>query len=347
MYQYQIKTTLTNLRKAKKELRHLFTKDELLDSVIHDIQEDTYRLLDDKLMVSNVNPRTLEERQTLTVLRLKKTVEQVIEAQTNQNQPNEILRNKCIHLFSFYDNQAIVFKSSTISVEKTDTGFIVKIPYAIKDDFKDSFKTAKWHADKKAWELGSRVEKRLMTWANEYSELADKTMEYNQQHDEIEFSQQELERLKENTLQKLADIQQQLAKLKLKNAQLQQTKTAIQELELQLKQATLELQKENCIHSQQQADIASVVSGLININAVLKAHQTLCHVYKKVGAQAREQYDDAQTIIKTAIKNLNKAGLRSKGLEKLYEMNFNRPDRDDPSTVTLTDIYNITKAVAD
>lgn len=53
------------------------------------------------------------------------------------------------------------------AIEITKNGkkaFLAKIPYDLKNEFRSAFKSAKWQAEEKAWLLGSRSGKRLIDW---------------------------------------------------------------------------------------------------------------------------------------------------------------------------------------
>ncbi len=49
-------------------------------------------------------------------------------------------------------------------------GFAIKIIYEMKDDFKESFPSAKWNSDEKVWEVGPRSGSRLEAWRDANAE---------------------------------------------------------------------------------------------------------------------------------------------------------------------------------
>lgn len=48
-----------------------------------------------------------------------------------------------------------------INISKIENGFAIKFPFDLKDNFRSNFKSAKWNAAEKQWEVGSRSGKKL------------------------------------------------------------------------------------------------------------------------------------------------------------------------------------------
>jgi uncharacterized protein with von Willebrand factor type A (vWA) domain len=86
-----------------------------------------------------------------------------------------------------------------------------------------------------------------------------------------------------------------------------------------------------------------LAGGVINYAAILSAQQRMARAAREVGRQARLEYREAQKEIEAVWAALKAAGLRSDGINQLINMNFNRPDRDRPLSVTRAQIYKITK----
>ena len=60
-----------------------------------------------------------------------------------------------------------------IEIKKKGNGFAIKFPFALKDAFRASFKSAKWNPDEKQWEVGTDGEARLRQWAEAAREAAE------------------------------------------------------------------------------------------------------------------------------------------------------------------------------
>ena len=58
----------------------------------------------------------------------------------------------------------------------------------------------------------------------------------------------------------------------------------------------------------------------------------------------RAEFKDGMRVIDEYVDVLSEAGLWSRGLSELYGMNFNRPDRDDPDSVSVDAIMDIYEA---
>lgn len=230
---------------------------------------------------------------------------------------------------------------SSIKIKKIETGYGIKFPFELKDLFKASFKSAKWNPIDKQWEVGSRSGARLEQWAIEVTELASKTEQYNNQHDEAELKQDEIAALKNQLENELVNLNRKLETLNEIKETFTDSLEAIAKLKQQVATASAEVKNATEIVIKQKEEIKERINGIINIDTVMKARQQMIFVYKQVGATARGRYDEAQSVIKEAIENLANAKLKSYGLNKLYYMNFNRPDRDNPNSVEIEDIYTI------
>lgn len=64
-------------------------------------------------------------------------------------------------------------------------------------------------------------------------------------------------------------------------------------------------------------------------------------------ANVKREFLDAQRVIDNAVQKLSEAGISSKGLTKLALMNYNRPDRDFPSSIALSDILALSQIKID
>ena len=111
----------------------------------------------------------------------------------------------------------------------------------------------------------------------------------------------------------------------------------------ELKRATQIVAEALIVKAKAAALTQDLAGGVINYPAVLAAQQRMARAAREVGRQARLEYRQAQTEIEAVWAALKAAGLRSTGITQLINMNFNRPDRDRPLSVTKEQIYKITK----
>lgn len=85
------------------------------------------------------------------------------------------------------------------------------------------------------------------------------------------------------------------------------------------------------------------LSKVIDIELILKSISIMSRTIRTRRAPAKSDFWDAQRVIEDAVIQLRKVNLVSKGLDKLALMNYNRPDRDFPSSVGLDEIFNLTE----
>lgn len=231
-----------------------------------------------------------------------------------------------------------------IQAEKIDSGFAVKCPFDLKDQFRKNFPSAKWNSTHRRWEVGPRSGKRLEQWVAEVNGSG--VIEEIEHRDEVELQEQELR-----------DLRTQLASLKSnihRQAELATSavdiKTVLSQARSDLESAKTELRTvserakaaEKAAQSERET-VTALLNQTLNLDAVLDAQKTMARYADQVGARARQEYDRAQAVIAAEHNKLKKAGFRSAGLGALASANFNRPDRDHPKFVRLDDIMKVTK----
>lgn len=89
------------------------------------------------------------------------------------------------------------------------------------------------------------------------------------------------------------------------------------------------------------------LSKVIDIELILKSINIMSRTIRTHRAPAKTDFWDAQKVIEDAVLQLRQVNLVSKGLDKLALMNYNRPDRDFPSSVGLDEILNLTEIKAE
>ncbi|MFK4751453.1 hypothetical protein [Oceanobacter antarcticus] len=222
----------------------------------------------------------------------------------------------------------------TIKIEKISNGFACYFPFELKDSFKAIFKSAKWNASARRWEVGSRSGKRLEQWA----ELAEPAAKEIEDAEEAELNAKEL-----------AEIEAEIAKFRIARAKLQQTKSsyentieALGAAKTELAEAKKVLQAEIKEVKQRGEEARKLLANVCDMGKIELARETLIKHHGSVGSNAREVFKDAQAIVKDQIDKLASAGFKSSGLNILYWANFNRPDRDRVK-ITNAEMYDIKK----
>lgn len=93
---------------------------------------------------------------------------------------------------------------------------IVKIPYELKDEFRRSFKSAKWMPEQKGWKIGKRSESKYWAWHKEFEEAIKASEEINELQLEANAKQRASKKLAEmkKEIQCLKEV---VSRLDLKN----------------------------------------------------------------------------------------------------------------------------------
>ena len=94
---------------------------------------------------------------------------------------------------------------------------------------------------------------------------------------------------------------------------------------------------------QRQSLLEERLNRIINLDEIIKSISIMARTIRIQRANAKRDFWDAQSVIEDAASQLRKAGIISKGLDKLAMMNYNRPDRDFPSSVGLSDILTLSE----
>ena len=94
---------------------------------------------------------------------------------------------------------------------------------------------------------------------------------------------------------------------------------------------------------QRQSILEERLNRVISLDEIIKSISIMARTIRIQRANAKRDFWDAQRVIDNAVLKLREAGISSKGLNKLALMNYNRPDRDFPSSVVLSDILTLSE----
>ena len=217
-----------------------------------------------------------------------------------------------------------------VTVTPIAGGFAIRPPYALKDQFREAFPSAKWNPAEKRWEVGPRSGKRLEQWV----EVMRPLMDADAAAERAEFDTVELERLREYAERLRREIEAargDAAHAAEVAAALKHERERVDALKAELSAAKQEA-------ANLAAQVKEALDGAIDMSAVREAHREMCRWYGCVGADAHEHWDAAQGVIRAAEAALEGLGIASKGISKLARLNLNRPDRDRPNLVFESDI---------
>lgn len=221
-----------------------------------------------------------------------------------------------------------------IVIVKVENGFEVTLPYALKDSFKKAIPSAKWNPAKKCWNIGPRSGKKAEAWAEQAQPVA----ELNAEVAELESTEQEYQ----NALHQLENIKNALLKKKEQNKSLDVMLADIKNVKEQVEQAKQELAAEATEVAEKEMAVQEVVEKLIDVAKVESAIAKMAQLQGKFSSKNRKLFEDAQDVINEARNAMKRAGLGSHGLDELWRINWNRPDRDKVADCSsIFDIYQI------
>ncbi|WP_340124488.1 hypothetical protein [Methylobacter svalbardensis] len=229
-----------------------------------------------------------------------------------------------------------------LSSTKTDSGFVVSVPYELKDDFKAHFKTAKWSPTQKQWCVGPRSGKKLQQWIDQINiTFSDEALE---EFDSSLMTEKEIEQLKQNielindeikgkldTLGKLSELKVQVEEctqlFRFKKEKLKEIISAI------------EIEKAEIVDEKKK--LKMLIGSVIDIDDAKLQASIMARYHKNVSSNDKRRFSDAQDEIIVYWDNLKSAGLSCQAINFLSSANKNRPDLDRASFVTEKMWFNI------
>lgn len=226
-----------------------------------------------------------------------------------------------------------------IEINEISNGFSIKFPFELKDAFKAAFKSAKWNADYKRWEVGLRSLARLQAWKSEAELAAESVLamdEANLVNEDLKNVQRELDRVIADT-GKLDDLKAStnIARRQLENAKAQLAKAK------ELKKAA-----EIALANERNA-VVSKLNEVIDVDAVKDAINVMGKNMVPADRAKKERFEDARKTVKDARDKLRSAGFSCAVLELAAIANVNRPDRDNPLSIPESKWYELTDYLED
>jgi hypothetical protein len=306
-------------------------------TVIEDINDSIERLCSDELIMKPNNSYSLEERQLMRVNFLK---ESLVTASLDSDKE---LANQAQNILNVLSNA----EKNAITISKTESGFAIKFPFDLKDNFRENFKSAKWNASAKQWEVGSRSGKKLEQWA-QTAQASLPSAEQEAEFEERAMLEKELEALNEAVLRianelarktrELKDVETLKAEIAESKALLNSKTEALAKAEKAVEDAKLEAEIE--------ADkIYSALNEVISIEEAKRLGAAMSRVHKNVDRVSKEKFEDARSKVKEMRDALKLAGLRCYAIDFIASANVNRADRDNPAFLTEKDWLNVSAIV--
>lgn len=221
-----------------------------------------------------------------------------------------------------------------ITITKTETGFDVALPFELKDSFKKAIPSAKWNATKKVWQIGVRSGKKAQVWADEAQSVADVIAEVA----EREATQAEFD----EALLELEAIKKEYQAVLSRHEKLSDILVNINSTKEKIKKVAQNLQDEKDALAKKTEKIKEQLSQIIDLNAIHGAKTTMAKLQGKMTSANRREFEQAQALVNKEREKLKQAGLGSHGLDDLWYVNWNRPDRDLVSRCrSVIDVYQM------
>lgn len=237
------------------------------------------------------------------------------------------------------------------AITKETDGYAVKFPKALLDQFKPHFKGAKWRSASLTWLIGSRSKTKFLLWAKEMADEAIK-LEALDALETQESIEQFIASLQKDKIEVLKDRVQELSRHEALQDEYNDAQYALKELEKTMKSLMDSLEKRRSTKSLLQSSLEKIealqsqrnelqteaakelseikvmVHKAIDVQAVRDAYNEIAKRFGKVGSRIRHEFEEAQDKIREQQQVLHSIGLHSEGMQQMYTMNMNRPDRD-------------------
>ncbi|MFM2319006.1 MAG: hypothetical protein RLZZ215_1627 [Pseudomonadota bacterium] len=234
----------------------------------------------------------------------------------------------------------------TITYSSNESGFLVKVPFDLKDAFKAVFKTAKWDSTTKAWQVGVRAEKKIQQFIVDTRAQQAEIEALEAAQAEQDALNYDLKALHAELTKFQADMdakRQALQDAKALQSQLEESKKALSATQAELAEVAKEVATEHTKAKSQKEDIKAMLTGIIDLDRVFELKRTLENNHVPNDRSKKSRFEAAQQELKKMIAALAEAGIKSHGISAMYQANINRPDRDSVRNISNDRVYLITK----
>jgi hypothetical protein len=210
--------------------------------------------------------------------------------------------------------------------------FSVTVPFVIKDSFKSAFPSAKWDRFTKTWICGPRSEKRLTAFAEGTLRAVSAAAKAQEALEEAEFLEGELEKASAE----IEAIAREIAKKTEQIRSREEVKDAINEAMGKIAQLKAEKAALDSSSDAEIGELTEKVRGIIDFEVIDGCRSSMISLASRTPKKShlREDYEKCIEELCEQREALEAAGLRSRALNRLCGLNYNRAsrgDRDDPS----------------
>jgi len=217
----------------------------------------------------------------------------------------------------------------SIQLVKLASGAAVKFPFEMKNQFRSNFKSAKWNATEKQWEVGPRSIKRLQNWIDEVNGSG--IVEELATRDEREMNDREIKQLRAKLKEISLNIEHKARSLE----ELEDAKREIAEAKEALKAkreefAAIKAKRDEVADKvdAERINVQALVEDVVSLDEIEEARREMRKNMKIAKAYASSKYDEAADRLREIRDRLEAAGLECEAINKALSANRNRPDRD-------------------
>jgi len=230
--------------------------------------------------------------------------------------------------------------------EDKDKGFLVRIPFEIKDEFRKCFPSAKWQKSLGLWKVGSRSGKRLDDFV---SKMQKPFLEIEQGYKALEVAE-----LKEHEIRELEHVlnnmQKRLEQKRREKQNIEESNKVIAEVKELTEAVGKELSEQEKILEREREKVRQSLNKVgVSLDEVLNIRQQIIDIFAKVNNFAQKNQKDAYAKCYVRLEEiviaLKKANLQIEEIKDvLMDVNLNREDRDNPKRFPVENLYKITRA---
>ena len=211
----------------------------------------------------------------------------------------------------------------------------VSLPFALKDSFKSTFKTAKWDNFSKTWNIKNSAvsTKKLDAWIAEVDGSG--VIDALNAVDEEEMDQKTIQAIQIE----LKEIRDSLSN----TVSAEKRHKTIDLLAVVRTELNAEREKRNAAQAQakdQKSQIEEYLGALVDLGEMRNAYATMRRTHNGVGSNCRTDFNSAQSTLVDFYNMLNKYGFHSKTLDSITDANFNRPERDNLTRYPFEKIFD-------
>lgn len=222
-----------------------------------------------------------------------------------------------------------------IEYKETEQGFLVKIPYELKDLFKKSFAKIKWDSDSKRWIVALDQKNRLIQWLD----AAKKTAEEIETHEKELLNEEELTELQSE----FESIQKELRQKRKQTTDFLTVGSTLKEAEKNLEKARADLKTETDQYYEARGEAYRLMTTFLDIKEIMQSIEKMKKNQGGTHSKNRVLYQEAQSEVGIHLKKLWKLGFDCYAMRQAYYALYNRPDRDCVKWITLDDLLLIKK----